>query len=299
LNDARRYHPCRDRATAAPRRLLSVLAAALVLSACTGGPPTTSRSTPSGPESTSSGTADASTPPATAVPAAPPPAACYRLTSEQLTRPTNESAPVPCAGPHTAATIHVGRLDTVVDGHSVAVDSAAVQRQLSTTCPRKLAAYVGGSAETRSLSRVNVVWFSPTLEQSDQGADWFRCDLIVFATADALLPLPPTRRLDGMLDRAGALRSYGLCGTAAPGARDFERVVCSRRHSWRAIDTIPLAGGTAYPGVTVVRRAGNTTCRDLARSRAGSTLRFQYGWEWPTREQWARGQHFGYCWVPG
>jgi hypothetical protein len=76
-------------------------------------------------------------------------------------------------------------------------------------------------------------------------------------------------------------------------------VVCSRRHSWRAIDTIPLAGGTAYPGVTVVRRAGNTTCRDLARSRAGSTLRFQYGWEWPTREQWARGQHFGYCWVPG
>ena len=58
----------------------------------------------------------------------------------------------------------------MVDGHAVAVDSAGVQHQLATTCPRKLAAYVGGSAEVADLSRFNVVWFSPTLEQSDRGA---------------------------------------------------------------------------------------------------------------------------------
>ena len=46
----------------------------------------------------------------------------------------------------------------------------------------------------------------------------------------------------------GALATYGLCGTAAPGAPGFQRVICGQRHSWRAIDTIGLSGGARYPG---------------------------------------------------
>lgn len=277
-------------------RLLAILLATLALSGCTGATPSASRSTSTDP-TPAAPTTRASTAPVP--PAAPPTAACYRLTTEQLTEPTNSSAPVPCSGPHTAATIYVGRLDMVVDGHAVAVDSAAVQRQLSSTCPRRLAAYVGGSGRTRALSRFNVVWYSPTLEQSDRGADWFRCDLIAFARADALMSLPPTRRLAGVLDRPGALRAYGLCGTAAPGARGFERVLCGRPHSWRAADTIAIPGGARYPGVRVARTAGDADCRHFARSLAPRSVRFEYGWEWPTALQWARGQHFGFCWLPG
>jgi hypothetical protein len=274
------------------------VAVLLLASACTGGSPSPSRSDRTGGASPGTpSTAPASS--AAVVPVPPPAGACYRLTSAELTRATNSSRPVPCTGQHTAGTIYVGRLDTVVEGHSVAVDSAAVQRQLSTTCPRRLAAYVGGSARTRALSRFNVVWYSPTLEQSDRGADWFRCDLIAFARGDTLLSLPPTRRLAGVLDRAGSLRTYGLCGTAAPGDRRFQRVVCGRPHSWRAVDTISIPGGARFPGLPVVRRAGDAGCRDLARSLAPSSLRFRYGWEWPTQQQWTSGQHFGYCWVPG
>ena len=180
----------------------------------------------------------------------------------------------------------------------MAVDSATVQKQLTTTCPRKLAEYVGGSSTSRRLSRFNVVWYSPTLEQSDQGADWFRCDLIAFAGSDQLVALPGRRRLEGALDKPGALGVYGLCGNSAPGAPGFERVICGRRHSWRAIDTIGIGAGAKYPGVSTVRRAGDSACQDLAQSRSENTLKFRYGWEWPTREQWDRGQHFGYCWVP-
>lgn len=278
-------------------KLLALLLTFLALTACTGGTPSASRSTP-----TDSGRATHTSPspraPA-APPAAPPSAGCYRLTTAELAEPTSSSAPVPCNRPHTAATIYVGRLDMVVDGHAVAVDSAAVQRQLSTTCPRRLAAYVGGSGQTRALSRFNVVWYSPTLEQSDRGAAWFRCDLIVFAKGDALMSLPATPRLAKALDRRGALRTYGLCGTAAPGARGFQRVVCARPHSWRAADTIRISGGSRYPGTPVVRKAGDAGCRGFARSLAPGSVRFEYGWEWPNRDQWARGQHFGYCWVPG
>lgn len=266
----------------------------VVLAGCTGGSPRGS----SGPSRTASGSADVTS--AAPPPPAPAADACYRLSPDQLTRPSNASAAVPCTGRHTARTIYVGHLDTVVHGHSVAVGSDAVRRQLAGTCPRKLASYLGGSRSTRHLSRFNVVWFSPTPVQSDRGAAWFRCDVIAFARADTLLPLPETagRRLKGVLDRPGALDTYGLCGTAAPGSKGFERVACVRKHSWRAVDTIPLSGGRTYPGVGKVRKAGDAACKADARSRAADTLKFRYGWEWPTREQWSSGQHYGYCWVP-
>jgi hypothetical protein len=280
--------------------LLGTALAALLLAGCSGSPAADPEpsSTPSASPSPSSSSPSAATSTPPVVPAAPKRSACYRLTTEQLTKPTNASAPVPCSGRHTTQTIYVGTLDTVVDGHAVAVDSATVQKQLMETCPRKLDAYVGGSARTRDLSRFNVVWFSPTLEQSDQGADWFRCDVIAFAGRDQLVSLPGPKKLQGVLDSAKALDEYGLCGTSDPGARGFERVICGERHSWRAVDTIAISGGAKYPGVSAVRKAGDSDCKDLAQSRADDTLKFRYGWEWPTREQWARGQRFGYCWIP-
>jgi hypothetical protein len=284
------------------RTAVPLLAAAVLAAGCSGGTPTSAPasggSSPSSPSPSAVVSASPSPRPRV-VPPAPRKAACYRLTSAQLTRPTNDSRPVPCSRAYTARTVHVGRLDTVVAGHSVAVDSDVVQRQLADTCRRELASYVGGSTSTRRLSRLNVAWFSPTLAQSDRGADWFRCDVVAFSRGDALLDLPPPHRLKGLLGRAGALDAYGLCGTAAPATRGFQRVVCGRPHAWRAISTIDLAGGRKYPGAARVRRAGDAGCKDAARSRADDTLRFSYGWEWPTAAQWAAGQHFGYCWAPG
>jgi hypothetical protein len=249
----------------------------------------------------------AASPPASAVPEEPAePAAdrprrprvgaCYDLDFASATRPTNDDRPVPCTKRHTARTYFVGRLDTVVDGHLLAVDSATAQRQVERACPSRLAAHVGGTDEVRALSRLQSVWFSPTIEQSDQGASWFRCDMVALAAPGKLAPLPP--RPKGILDRPGALDRVGLCANAAPGTRGFERVICSRPHAWRAVSTIEIPGGQLYPGVAAVREAGESTCRDRVRRAGGSPERFTYGWEWPTRSQWRAGQRFGYCWAP-
>ncbi len=283
-------------------------ACALLVSGCTTGgdntpapSPTVDAGSPASDSGTESGsdTASVGTSAATApTPPAPPrQGACYRLGFAELTEPSSSKGPVPCSERHDAQTIHVGRLDTVVDGHALAVDSDRVLRQLATTCPRELARYVGGTREDRDLSRLEVVWFAPTLEESDLGADRFRCDLVALAGQDTLVTLPAPGKLRGVLDRpAGA--SYGLCGTAAPGDPDFQRVICARPHSWRAIGTIALHGGKRYPGTARVRTAGDETCRDRARADAADPLKFRYGWEWPSRDQWGRGQHFGYCWAP-
>ncbi len=267
---------------------------------CTGG--SSERGSAATPATSSAATSAVPSPSPTpvVVPPAPRRAACYRLSFAQLTRPSDDSRPVSCVGRHTSRTILVGTLDTDADGHSLAVDSAAVQRQLSTTCPRRLAGYLGGSRQTRELARFDVVWFSPTLDQSDRGAGWFRCDLVAFSRDERLLDLPTTAggSLAGVLDRPGALDTFGLCGTAAPGAAGFARVACGQRHAWRAFETIGLGTGRAYPGAAAVRDAGDDRCKDAARARADDTLKFRYGWEWPTRQQWRAGQRYGYCWVP-
>ncbi|MGZ5416321.1 MAG: septum formation family protein [Nocardioides sp.] len=276
------------------RRLACTVAASLLVSGCTSGQsdPTAKRATtPAASPSSATSATTASVPPA------PRSGACYRLRFSELAEPSNASRPVPCTARHNAQTIYVGRLATTVSGHAVAVDSDRVIHQLATECPRRLAGYVGGSPEDLDLSRFEVVWFSPTLEQGDLGADWFRCDLVAIAGKETLFPLPAPRRLKGVLAGPDAA-AYGLCGTAAPGDPDFSRVICGRRHSWRAVATISIPAGKRYPGQPAARSSGHDTCRDRIRDRAKDPLKFQYGWEWPTGEQWRKGQHFGYCWAP-
>jgi hypothetical protein len=285
-----------------PCARLAAALAAVLLAGCTseaGDPPTAASDgrSSAAPSVSAGGTGEqADSARVASPPAAPERDACYRLGFDQLTRPSNDSDPVRCGGRHVARTIHVGRLDTVVDGHALAVDSDRARAQLARTCPRRLAAHLGGTPQTRDLSRFAVVWFSPTLEESDRGAQWFRCDLVAIAGPERLHPLP--RRTAGILDRPGALARFGLCGTAEPGTPRFERVICARPHSWRAIATIPLPGGRSYPGAARVRPAGNAACRDVAAGQAADPLQFEFGWEWPTRDQWANGQRYGYCWAP-
>ncbi len=133
-----------------------------------------------------------------------------------------------------------------------------------------------------------MVWYSPTLEQSDRGADWFRCDLVAFATGDRLADLPrPVAASSRSSTRRAPSTPGGCAAPPRPAPRGFSRVICSRDHSWRAVATIDLGDDESYPGTASVRGAGDDDCRDVASEGAGSaTLKFQYGWEWPTRAQW-------------
>lgn len=189
----------------------------------------------------------------------------------------------------------VGKADPVVDGHLMAVDSDAVQAQLARRCPRRLAAYVGGHETDRRLSRLETVWFGPTVEQADRGARWFRCDLVALQRDGTLAPLGP--RMRGVLGHPSALESWGTCGTAAPSEQDFQRVICSQPHRWQAVDVIALPASAAFLGKRA-DRAADARCHDVASSRAGGRLKFAWSFEWPTREQWNAGQRYGYCWLP-
>ena len=271
------------------RRRTTVLTATLIatvlsLSACS-----------SSDQPKAAGPTSASPTSAPSPPPAPPRHACYALDFAQAAEPTTSAPPVPCRSGHTAATIAVGTIDPVADGHLLAVDSDTVQRQIANRCRARLASYLGGDEQTRRLSRLAVVWFSPSLSQSDQGATWFRCDLVALAGHDQLAPLP--RRTRDLLAADGALDRYGTCGTAAPSAAHFQRVICSAPHTWRARATIDLPRGSRYLS-KAAGAAADASCRDIESRAASDVLKLKWSFEWPTQDQWAAGQRYGYCWTP-
>ncbi|KQZ66478.1 septum formation family protein [Nocardioides sp. Root151] len=273
------------------RLLASLLLALGLLAGCSDGSDKSADPDPTPSAST--------TPPAPAKPAPrPKPGTCHSLSYDAAVAPTFDAKTVSCKAKHTAETFFVGTLDTVVDGHLVTVDSDRVQQQVSSACPRELAGFLGGSAEDLRLSMLSTVWFSPTVEQSDEGQDWFRCEVIAIGGPEELLLLDgPTQ---GVLGTDAGRATYGMCGTAKPGATDFERVACARSHSWRAVGTVDVrpAKGGAYPGAEAARDAGQSTCEDTVRDLADDPLKFTWGYEWPNKKQWSAGQHYGFCWAP-
>ena len=86
----------------------------------------------------------------------------------------------------------MGQLSTVVDGHLVAVDSTRVQQQVARVCPRKLAAFLGTTDDALRLTMLRAVWFTPSVEQSDAGANWYRCDVVAVAGDNRLAKMRGT-----------------------------------------------------------------------------------------------------------
>lgn len=271
------------------RRLLvapaAVLCAVLALAGCAGG---------SGTESTdesSETSASTSTPPER-----PRVGDCHSLTPRDVLGSADTEPAADCADEHTAETVHVGTLGPEAEGKPPALTSDAANRAAGQRCRARAAAYLGTDLQRLRLTRVEVFWFVPTSEELEAGADWLRCDVVVLAGEQSLLPLP--RTVKGALAQPAGLERYGLCGTARPGSKGFERVVCSSRHSWQAISTIDVGGGRRYPGTEAVRDAGEEACQGQARAAQDDALQYDYGWEWPTESQWEAGQRHGYCWAP-
>ena len=272
--------------------LLAVVA--LALSACTSDEPE--------PEPAADDPPSASpTPTASPTPAPTPPAlgACYRLSYDEALAPTNSETAASCDKGHTSQTFAIGQLDLVANGHLLAIDSDTVRQQVANRCPPQLAAYVGATPEQLRLSLLRPVWFTPTIEESDAGADWYRCDAIA-VTGDRILAKFDHNVSEALATPAGRAE-FAMCGTAEPGTPAFSQVLCREDHSWKAIRVIDLAEqakGGGYPGQDAVREAGQDVCAEAAREIASDALDYEWGYEWPTKDQWQAGQTYGRCWSP-
>ncbi len=277
------------------RSAVLLLMAALALTGCSGNDEPDTTASPSATPTPIAAPSTASPPTAPPAPPSPTRLECRRLTFEEALAPTDSGRVVGCQSTHTSQTYAVGRLKTVIDGHLVAVDSTRVQAQVARACPRKLAAFLGTTDDSLRLTMLRAVWFTPSMEESDAGADWFRCDVVAVAADAKLARLAGT--LEGVLEDQPRGGPYAMCGTAAPDSPSFRRVLCREAHAWRAVEVVELSA-KGYPGVAQVRAAGQAQCEDAGRAIADDALDYEWGYEWPTAELWAAGQRYGRCWAP-
>lgn len=225
---------------------------------------------------------------------APPVGACYRLDLAAGLELASSAPRVACSRRHTSVTVAVGRVKRNKEGRLLPIRSPGVQRQIADTCKAKVDAHVGGSTETRRLSRVQAVWFTAQPTDLAAGARWFRCDLVIAGNRADFAALPP--RTTNLLRTSKVLDKYGTCGTAAPGKASFRRVACSAPHTWRARASIDLPPGAQYLGKNAAKVA-DSRCRDIEARRAVRVTELRWSFEWPTKAQWNSGQRYGLCWT--
>ena len=216
------------------------------------------------------------------LPPAPPTARATGSRYERRGRPDDVAARRPVRPGAHLGTFDVGELDTVVAGHLLTVDSDRVRDQVAADCPDLFDGLRRRRrVEHQRLSMLRPVWFSPTVEQSDRGPTWYRCDAIA-VESEGRRWRPSAAGSRVCSDRAGGLATYGVCGTAEPGDRRLRAGRLRREHTWEAIDTVDVPGDV-LPRQRAGRARRGQPCMDPARGGADDALTFEWGFEWPHR----------------
>ena len=143
------------------------------------------------------------------------------------------------------------------------------------------------------------MWFTPTIEQSDAGAAWYRCDVIAVPGDKKVAKID--HDISGALKKPEGRAEFAHVRHRPARHRGVRRVLCREDHSWKAISVIDLSDRSKNGGVPRRRRvkdAGQTVCADAARAIASDALDYEWGYEWPTKDQWQAGQTYGRCWSP-
>jgi hypothetical protein len=201
---------------------------------------------------------------------------------------------VPCDHSHTAITFSVGELDSVVDGHLLSVDSDHFQTQVADACPKAFAGFVGGTDEARRQTMLRPVWFTPSLSQSDQGADWYRCDVVGGSEqSKRLVDLPPD--VEGLLAQT---EDKWLVCAEGPTVDGSVKVPCSTAHDWRAVSTIKLGEpDDAYPGDAAAEKTTRDYCSKSVAAWLGYPVDYDYGYTWFHEAEWNAGNRRSVCWA--
>ncbi|MBX7267875.1 septum formation family protein [Micromonospora sp. Llam7] len=136
-------------------------------------------------------------------------------------------APVDCAQPHRAETLHVGTL-TDVDGARPPATGNAGMRTAFDECDRQARTALGGDWRG---ARIGLIVVFPSPRAWTGGARWFRCDVHELRGLDTPIPVRRTSSLTGSLDGSSPLR-HGCFNAETEGddVTEMVAVACTARH---------------------------------------------------------------------
>lgn len=224
---------------------------------------------------------------------APVNGACRNIAPEDLGNAANASSIVPCSEPHNAETFHVQLLpDQFADAD---YETRSVSSYAGRTCTTAFARFLGTDESTSMRTILTWAWFRPSENAWNDGARWFRCDVVGGAVdSPQLMSLPVTAA--GLL-ADGPDDDWMAC-VDAPSVTQSPRIACEEPHVWRAVTTIKLGAADAkYPGDETVLRRTKDFCSGSVSAWLGYPPDFDFGYTWFGSAAWQAGNRRSVCWA--
>lgn len=219
--------------------------------------------------------------------------ACRVLSPDDVAKSANATKTVDCAKPHTAETFAVGALPATFD--DVDYDDPALGKFAYQTCSTSYSKFLGADDSLVMRTVLSWAWFRPSEKAWDDGARWYRCDVI--GGGDQLkeyVNLPETTR-DLMLGKPNDKWMVCADGASVSGS---VKVPCSQPHTWRAVTTIKVGADTApYPGDRLVEVKSRDFCSKSVVAWLNYPPDYQFGYTWFHEAEWEAGNRRSVCWA--
>jgi hypothetical protein len=218
---------------------------------------------------------------------------CRVLTPADVAASDNASTPVDCAEPHTAQTYEVGELPT--DLHDAAYDDSRLSGFAYRTCSAAFMTFLEADESTVMRTVMSWAWFRPSEQAWEEGARWYRCDLVGGGEqSDAYVELPADAA--GMLEGLPADRWMAcVSGASVPGT---PRTPCSEKHDWRAVTTIKVGEPEdPYPGDQLVEVNTRTYCQTSVGAWLEYPVSYDFAYTWFHEAEWEAGNRRSVCWA--
>lgn len=218
--------------------------------------------------------------------------ACRTLTLADVDESANATVTVDCTEKHNAETYAVGDLpEEFDDSEYVDADLSAFAYQ---TCTTAFAEHLGADESTALRTVMSWAWFRPSEKAWDDGARWYRCDVLGAETETGYRPLPSGT--EGLLTGRPDDR-WMTCASGASVAQSV-KVPCSAPHDWRAVTTIKLgATSDEYPGDEVVESRTRAYCQTSVRAWLNYPSAFDFGFSYFHQAEWEAGNRRSVCWA--
>lgn len=222
---------------------------------------------------------------------APELGACRELTPEDVALPANATRTVDCAEAHTAQTYAVGQLPEEFDDADY--DDEDLGEYAYETCSKKFMAFLGADESLVMRTLVSWAWFRPSEKAWDEGARWYRCDIVGGGDqSESYVDLPETA--EGLLLKQPDEWLVCVNGPSING----EKIPCSEPHTWRAVTTIKLGEkGDEYPGDRMVEVKSRDFCSDSVGAWLNYPVDYDFAYTYFHEAEWEAGNRRSVCWA--
>ncbi len=221
--------------------------------------------------------------------------ACRALTPADLGQPQNATEVVDCTEKHTAETFAVGEFPARVADRAEDVDDPVLGAYVFKTCSQRFQTFVDGDESTVLRSMLSWAWFRPSQTAWEDGARWYRCDVVAGTEASKELPALPKTTEHLLLE--GPDDDWMTCGVGETVA-ESEKVPCSEPHNWRAVTTIQVGREEdPYPGDRLVEIRTRDFCSDSVGAWMGYPVDYDFGYTYFHKAEWEAGNRRSICWA--